>query len=143
MLGLFRSAHKFRLLFQHHTTEALAASHGFFGVQSQNFLGQCGPRLSIVMPDGRSERNHLQVHEKASMDQIFKKMNTEIPETTQHLIVVFAVPFSFIRVPAAESAFGFLAAKKPYVLSQQLVERTQLTACTQMGPQTARSQGIE
>lgn len=114
MLGLFRSAKKFRLLFQHHTTETLANTrHGFFGVQAQNFVGQCGPRLAIVTPDGRSERNHIQVHEKKSMDMVFDRLDTQLAPTTQHLIVVFAVPFSFIRVPAAEALFAFLATKQP------------------------------
>lgn len=113
MLGLFRTAKKFRLLFQHHTTERLASSHGLFGVQSQNFIGQCGPRMAIVMPDGRSERNHLQVHDKRSIDMIFDRLETGLAPTTQHLIVGFAVPFSFIRVRPAESLFNFLAAQKP------------------------------
>ena len=113
MLGLFRQAHKFRLLFQHHTTETLYRKHRFFGVQSQNFLGQCGPRMAIVCPDGRSERNHQQVHEKASLDEIFRKLDTELAPTTQHLIVVFAVPFSFIRVKVAEKLFAFLKNRAP------------------------------
>lgn len=112
MLGLFRTAKKFRLLFQNHTTEELAHQHGYFGVQAQNFLGQAGPRLAILVPDGRSERNHLQVHEKGSIDMMFDRLH-KVPETTQHLIVVFAVPFSFIRVKVAEKLFGFLKSQNP------------------------------
>lgn len=116
MLGLFRTAKKFRLLFQHHTTEHQANSkHRFFGVQAQNYIGQCGPRLAIVCPDGRSERNHMQVHQKESMDMIFQKLDTELAPTTQHLIVVFAVPFSFIRVKVAEKMFAFLKNRYPWV----------------------------
>lgn len=114
MLGLFRTAKKFRLLFQNHTTEELSHTpqHGFFGVQSQNYLGQAGPRLSILVPDGRSERNHQQVSEKGSEEMIMQRLQT-VPPTTQHLIVVFAVPFSFIRVKVAEKLFGFLKSQNP------------------------------
>jgi hypothetical protein len=114
MLGLFRTAKKFRLLFQNHTTEELSHTpqHGYFGVQSQNLLGQVGPRLAILVPDGRSERNHLQVHEKSSIDMMFEKLH-QVPSSTQHLIVVFAVPFSFIRVKVAEKLFGFLQNRAP------------------------------
>lgn len=70
--------------------------------------------MALLVPDGRSERNHLQVSEKKSVDMWFERLE-QLPATTQHLLVVFAVPFSFIRVRVAEKLFGFLKNQNPYV----------------------------
>ena len=115
MLGLFRSAHKMRLLFQNHTNETLWREHGYFGVQAQNCLSQLGPRVAMILPDGRSERNHVQVHEKGSFEMIHQKLDQGLLPTTQHLIVAFAVPFSFIRVKPADKIFQVLANSNPWV----------------------------
>ena len=45
---------------------------------------------------------------------IMQRLQT-VPPTTQHLVVVFAVPFSFIRVKVAEKLFGFLKSQNPWV----------------------------
>ena len=104
MTGLFRAAQKLRLLFQHHTTADKAREHGLFGYQSYNFLSQCGPDLVIIGADGRSERTTDIVQHPLSWDMIFDRLENQIADI-QHLIILFPVPFSFVRFKLAESVF--------------------------------------
>ena len=104
MTGLFKSAQKLRLLFQHHTTIDKARDHGLFGYQGFNLLAHCGPDLVIVAADGRTERNTETVQHPKSWDIIFEKLEEHITNVT-HLIVLFPVPFSFVRFKLAESLF--------------------------------------
>jgi hypothetical protein len=107
MTGLFHTAQKLRLLFQHHTTVEKARQHGLFGYQGYNFLAHCGPDLVIIGSDGRTERDTETVHHPQSWDMIFEKLENNIMDIT-HLIVLFPVPFSFIRFKLAENIFGRL-----------------------------------
>ncbi|CAF1344833.1 unnamed protein product [Didymodactylos carnosus] len=106
MMGLFRSAQKMRLLFQHHTTveKACTEDHTMFGYKSYNFLARCGPHLAILGTDSRSERDAETIMDQRTWDMIFDKLN-KIDPLVQHLIVIFAVPFSFLRFRLAESIF--------------------------------------
>lgn len=114
MLGLVQTAQKFRLLFQHHTTPLNARKHGLFGAFGHNYVAQLGPRLAAIGTDGRTERNWKQVQDGKTWDMIFDRLHKVAP-TTQHLIVVFPVPFSFIRIRAAEKVFDVLRKKAPWV----------------------------
>lgn len=107
MVGLFNAAQKLRLLFQHHTTMEKARDHGLFGYQGYNLLARCGPNLLIVGTDGRTERDVETVHHPKSWDMIFEKLEEQITNIA-HLIVVFPVPFSFVRFKLAESIFEYL-----------------------------------
>lgn len=49
------------------------------------------------------------------MEMIFERLDTQLLSTTQHLIVAFAVPFSFIRVRPAEKIFNVLVNSNPWV----------------------------
>ena len=104
MSGLFSTAQKMRLLFQHHTTVEKARDHGLFGYQAHNFLTFCGPNLAIVGADGRTERSAEVVQDARSWDMIFDRLEKEIVHVP-HLIVLFPVPFSFLRFKLAESVF--------------------------------------
>ncbi|KAI5480135.1 hypothetical protein MNV49_001795 [Pseudohyphozyma bogoriensis] len=117
MSGLFETAYTFRLLFQHHTNRKLCnTKHKLWGVKAQNHIAQLGPRVALFMPDGRTERSEAYVHDPRSMDMAFERLNGDgIADTTQQLLVAFAVPFSFIRVPAAEAMFEFLKNRAPWV----------------------------
>lgn len=114
MLGLIRTAQKYRLLFQHQTTLKHYKQHRLFGKSGQNSIVQMGPRLAALVTDGRTERNDKQVIAPESWDMIFERLD-KIPDTTRHLIVIFAVPFSFIRVKAAEKLFDMLVRASPWV----------------------------
>ena len=107
MMGLFAAAQKMRLLFQHHTTFEKARGHQLFGYEGYNFFARCGHRLAILGSDGRTERNAEIIHHEKSWDMIIDKLDQDL-EGVEHLIVLFPVPFSFIRVKIAESIFDHL-----------------------------------
>lgn len=79
-----------------------------FGHKGHNFISQCGPKLSILLTDGRTERTPETIQAKESWDMIFERMNSQIPATTEHLLAVFAVPLSFVRIRFAESLFEMM-----------------------------------
>jgi len=114
MLGLMRTAQKFRLLFQHQTTLKHYKQHRLFGKISQNSVVQMGPRLACLVTDGRTERCDKTIIEEESWNMMFERLS-QLPPTTKHLMVIFAVPFSFIRVKVAERAFEFLKNRAPWV----------------------------
>ena len=107
MMGLYLAAQKMRLLFQHHTTPEKAREHHMVGYQGHNFFARCGPHLLVIGMDGRSERDTKTVQHEKTWDIIFEKLSTEL-DNVQHLIVLFPVPFSFVRVSMAESVFEHL-----------------------------------
>ena len=102
MKGLFTSAQKMRLLFQHHTTGEKARAHRLFGHEGYNHLARCGPNLMILSADGRTERTTHTVQHEKSWEMIFDKLNGELNDV-KHLIVLFPIPFSFVRLKLAES----------------------------------------
>ncbi|CAF1179193.1 unnamed protein product [Rotaria sordida] len=102
MMGLFLSAQKMRLLFQHHTTSEKAREHQMFGYQGYNFFARCGRYLAIIGTDGRTERDTETVQHEKTWDMIFDKLENNLDDV-EHLIILFPVPFSFIRVHIAES----------------------------------------
>jgi hypothetical protein len=104
MMGLFLVAQKIRLLFQHHTTLEKARQHRMFGYQGYNFFARCGRNLAIIGADGRTERDTQIVQHEKTWDMIFDKLENDL-EDVEHLIVLFPVPFSFIRIGIAESIF--------------------------------------
>jgi hypothetical protein len=108
MTGLFQTAQKMRLLFQHHTTVGTARARGLFGHHGYNFLAQCGPYLAIVGADGRTERTVDVVQDDRTWTMIFEELTTKLNKDVAHLIVLFPVPFSFLRFKLAESLFDFL-----------------------------------
>lgn len=107
MMGLFNIAQKMRLLFQHHTTPEKARQDRFFGYQSYNFFARCGPKLAILGTDGRSERDVSTIHHENTWNMIFDKLEDDLQDV-EHLIVLFSVPFSFVRLRLAESVFDTL-----------------------------------
>ncbi|CAF2510873.1 unnamed protein product [Rotaria sp. Silwood2] len=107
MMGLFLVAQKMRLLFQHHTAFEKAREHQLFGYQAYNFFARCSRNLAIIGIDGRSERDIQTVQHEKTWDMIFDKLENDL-EDVEHLIVLFPVPFSFIRIHIAESIFEHL-----------------------------------
>ena len=107
MMGIFLVAQKMRLLFQHHTTVEKAREHRMFGYQCYNFFARCGRNLAIMGVDGRTERDIQTIQHEKTWDMIFDKLESDLEEI-EHLIVLFPVPFSFIRVRIAESIFEHL-----------------------------------
>jgi len=104
MMGLFSVAQKMRLLFQHHTTIEKARQHYLFGYNGFNFLARCGKSLTVLGADQRTERDTKTVQHDETWNMIFEKLENEL-HGSKHLIVLFPVPFSFIRVRIAETIF--------------------------------------
>ncbi|CAF1272490.1 unnamed protein product [Adineta steineri] len=104
MMGLFLAAQKMRLLFQHHTTLEKAREHYLFGYKGYNFFARCGRNLAIIGTDGRTERDTQTVQHEKTWDMIFDKLENNLDDV-KHLILLVPVPFSFIRVPFAETIF--------------------------------------
>ncbi|CAF0949117.1 unnamed protein product [Rotaria sordida] len=102
MMGLLEIAQKMRLLFQHHTTPEKARKHQLFGYKGHNYLARCGPNLALLGADGRTERNDKTVQHEKTWDLIFEKLDNDL-NNVKHVIIVFAVPFSFARFTLAES----------------------------------------
>jgi hypothetical protein len=123
MMGLFGAAQKMRLLFQHHTTAEKAREHQLFGYQGYNFFARCGRSLAIVGTDGRTERDAKIIHHEKTWDMIFDKLENNL-EDIEHLIVLFPVPFSFIRVHIAESIFEHLKNLPNKLRRGPLIKRT-------------------
>ncbi|CAF1415609.1 unnamed protein product [Adineta ricciae] len=123
MMGLFHSAQKMRLLFQHHTTLAKARQHYLFGYQGYNFFAQCGPNLVIIGTDGRSERTTERVHEEKTWQMIYNQLETASPNV-KHAIILFPVPFSFVRVRIAETIFEHLKNLPNKMRNVPLVKQT-------------------
>ena len=123
IMGLFETAQKMRLLFQHHTTPEKARGHRLFGYHGYNFLARCGPDLAFLGADGRTERNDKTVQHDATWNIVFAKLNSEL-QNVKHLIVVFPVPFSYARFKIAES---FLEAWKKLSMRWQNIPLSEKT----------------
>ncbi|KAG0267868.1 hypothetical protein DFQ27_008048 [Actinomortierella ambigua] len=98
---------RFYLLFQHHTTPALAPHHGFFssGV-GENILTSLGPSTSALVLDCRSERTKNMICSASTYDLAFAKLYNEIPVGTRHLLVVLGVPIAYPRLVFMENLMG-------------------------------------
>ncbi|KIY95748.1 hypothetical protein MNEG_12214 [Monoraphidium neglectum] len=59
--GIYAAARRFYLLFQLHTTHALARTHQYFGGRGYSQLLLLGPRVALALPDQRAERTTQQV----------------------------------------------------------------------------------
>ena len=123
MSGLFKTAQKMRLLFQHHTTAEKARDHDLFGYQGYNFLTYCGPDLCIFGADGRTERDVETVQHAKSWDMIFEKLESQIINVS-HLIVVFPVPFSFVRFKLAETIFEIIKNRPNKCRNHPIIKQT-------------------
>ncbi|KAF9354545.1 hypothetical protein BGX34_010951 [Mortierella sp. NVP85] len=98
---------RFYLLFQHHSTPALAPHHGFFssGI-GFNILTSLGPKTSILVLDARSERTKTVVCSNTTYEMAYAKMYQEIPQGTEHLLVLLGVPIAYPRLVFAENLMG-------------------------------------
>eukprot|EP00210_Caulerpa_lentillifera_P005345 g5108.t1 len=126
--GIFKTARRFYLLFQHHTTMELiqkGKSDLFMGTgetPALSFLKYLGPEVAVLGVDIRSERTKTRVLCDESWTQIFKRL-ANMPSSIQHLIVVFTVPIVYPHVPIAEALFSLVSIMtKVAVLNAVLVK---------------------
>lgn len=98
--GIFASALRFYLLFQHHTTPELAKKQdGYIGAEGFHKIVPCGNDLVIVLPDTRTERNLTHIISPASYDLLFQEMEQLTPKPKQ---VLFIAPIPMLY-PHSES----------------------------------------
>ncbi|KAI9103034.1 hypothetical protein DFS34DRAFT_607235 [Phlyctochytrium arcticum] len=101
---------RFFLLFQQHTTTALARSEGYWGgSDGYNFVKLMGPRTAIFGSDGRFERSKTQVCDPKTWDLLFDKYLADLPSTVEHLIFAAGVPVSFPVLGVTEKVMEFFS----------------------------------
>ena len=61
--------------------------------------------MAVLLTDGRTERTPETIQTKSTWEQIFNRLDTQLAPTTEHLLAVFAVPLSFVRIRFAETIF--------------------------------------
>lgn len=104
MMAIGATSRRFYLLFQHHSSPALAPRHAFFSSGTgYNILSSLGPSTYILALDARSERTKNVVCSNATYDLAFSKMYSEIPQGTGHLLVLLGVPIAYPRLVFAEN----------------------------------------
>lgn len=109
-VNMKRIAYRYYLLFQHHTTPAMAVDDHFIGVErnSYSLITQLGPSTAILLLDARSERTQTQVISQESYDQVFAKLEQDMPLTTRHLVLVTGVPLIYPRMESAETILNHI-----------------------------------
>ncbi|KAI8998013.1 hypothetical protein BC832DRAFT_535157, partial [Gaertneriomyces semiglobifer] len=98
------------LLFQHHTTPALARGEDLWGGSTgYNFLRFMGPRTVIFGHDGRYERSKDQVTDPKTYDILFNELLPNLPKSVEHLVFVTGVPVSFPALGLTEKAMEIVS----------------------------------
>lgn len=105
-LVLFANASRFYYLFQQHTTVELAPNHGMFrgSLDTCNHLiSTLGPDIGFVSVDCRGERTKHDICKASSYDTIFGLLQTLIPTTVKHLLILTGVPLIYPRLTLFEN----------------------------------------
>jgi hypothetical protein len=108
------------LLFQHHTTleilRNVSDDMDLFTITGTgwHFVKYLGPAVAVVGPDTRSERNPHQVMAGPTYQGIFPKI-AMLPQSTQHCIMMIAVPLIYPRLESAEQIAHTVATGKKAV----------------------------
>ncbi|KAJ1508616.1 hypothetical protein HMI54_013948 [Coelomomyces lativittatus] len=93
--GIFQCALQFYLLFQHHTTPALAKTEdGYVGHEGYHKALTFGTDLMIVLPDTRTERSLRHVISPTSYGALFQQMESLTPPP-QHVLFVSPIPMVY------------------------------------------------
>jgi len=114
--GMYRTSRRFYLLFQMHTTPALANTHGCFGKSAYNQLVLLGPRLALALPDCRAQRTDTQVLSLDTHMNFILKTN-DLPSTVRHLILGTTVPIVYPHLKGAEPVLKTMQSlnKNPFI----------------------------
>jgi hypothetical protein len=94
--GIFDIAHRFYLLFQHHTNIRRAKNEDI-GSSSHSSVKKYGPRLAVVSLDVRSERSLSRIIPAHTWELIWAELGN-LPDTCKHLIVNATIPLAYPRV---------------------------------------------
>ncbi|KAI9280760.1 hypothetical protein BY458DRAFT_500302 [Sporodiniella umbellata] len=103
---LFSNATRFYYLFQQHTTVELASHHGLIpgSVPTCNhIISTLGPDIGFISLDCRGERTKHDVCDPTTYDTVFKALNTMMPSTIKHLMILTGVPLIYPRLTFFEN----------------------------------------
>ncbi|KAJ2344062.1 hypothetical protein GGF43_005544, partial [Coemansia sp. RSA 2618] len=98
-------AFKYWRLFQAHTNQQLARTHGYFGKHGYSWLKQLGPYTVALGPDTRYERSLNRVIEPETYDMMFERL-ARLPPSVRHVIVFLGVPIVYPRLTYIEKALS-------------------------------------
>lgn len=103
---LFANACRFYYLFQQHTTVELAPSHGMIRgslTTCNHLISTLGPDIGVIQIDCRGERTKHDICKPATYDIIFELLQTMMPKTVKHLLVLTGVPLIYPRLTLFEN----------------------------------------
>ncbi|KAJ2823775.1 hypothetical protein IWW50_003633, partial [Coemansia erecta] len=98
-------AFKYWRLFQAHTNQQLARTHGYFGKHGYSWLKQLGPYTVALGPDTRYERSLNRVIEPETYDMMFERL-ARLPPSVRHVVVFLGVPIVYPRLTYIEKALS-------------------------------------
>ncbi|KAJ3406608.1 hypothetical protein HDV05_005908 [Chytridiales sp. JEL 0842] len=115
--NVIRIAFKFYLLFQQHSTEALAPADGYFPAtpnRGYNFLRRLGRGTMVLGLDTRRERTKEAVMLKESWDAVYAAAdhNLRMFPGAAHVVVLAAIPMAYPRLAAADSLLSSIGGVK-------------------------------
>lgn len=103
---LFANACRFYYLFQQHTTVERAPDHGLVRgtlPTCNHIISTLGPDIGFVSLDCRGERTKHDVCDPATYDGVFQALNTMMPSTVKHLMILTGVPLIYPRLTLFEN----------------------------------------
>lgn len=104
---LFANATRFYYSFQQHTDPDRARRDGMIpGKLStcNHILTTLGPDIGFLSLDARGERTKYQICSEESYDRLFQEMETRLPSTIKHFVVLTGVPLIYPRLTFFEKA---------------------------------------
>ncbi|GMH41547.1 hypothetical protein BSKO_09457 [Bryopsis sp. KO-2023] len=131
--GIYQVACRFYLMFQQHATSEMVMSGQteLFGRMvsgnhvSFNFIKQFGPNVSLIGVDIRAERTKKQVVSRETWEMIFARIR-ELPQTTQHVVLVLTVPILYPKVPLTEATLEMLSMFNRIDAVNEILQKTGL-----------------
>lgn len=112
--GIGRVAHKYYMLFQHHTPPLgeevedpswiIGNSPGrYCDRNSRSIYARLGKKVAFLGVDARAERTRHQINHPDTYDLLFKRVAEEHNSDISHLIVLLGVPIAYPRLVWLES----------------------------------------
>jgi len=118
-LGIGKAAHKYYMLFQHHTAPNEVDSNPdssfvvgsrpgpYITEKSVSICANLGPRTVFYGLECRMERTRHRICYESTYDAMFERLeNAVVPGKTKHLLVLLGVPLAYPRLVWLESLLG-------------------------------------
>ncbi|EIE79748.1 hypothetical protein RO3G_04453 [Rhizopus delemar RA 99-880] len=106
LMGMVHTLQKCRIqsVFKHTTIE-LASEHGMIRgtlPTCNHIISTLGPDIGFLALDCRGERTKFEICRQTSYDTVFKRLNSMMPSTVKHLLVLTGVPLIYPRLSLFE-----------------------------------------